>query len=417
MRPGYAFEKVMGLPPPRSRKPTFRSLLPLAGLILASCGDGPSGPPVSMKVVVTPAQEILTVTGETFRFSAQVLGKKGKVLTGIPVTWSSSPSAVAEIDAGGVATATGAGVAQIRATAAGVVGQATLTVDLRPVHAEIVSGEGQTGVVEAVLGEPLQVRITDGAGFPVPGVSVAFTVVQGGGSVSPHFVVTGAGGTANAQWTLGPDPAEQQRVVASVGELSADFHASADWPLPHIVTQSLNNGRSTLEYQEELQATGGNGAAFLWSLVGGALPSGMVLSSQGELTGTPVEEGLFNFTVQVQDSEEEIASGELALRVCPAPVPLAPGEASFFDPTGGTGGCGLFIPAGDEGDRYRVAILRSESNRDPEDVFTVSLEVRGLGVEPSPALPLEWVPSPPSFQDLPYLRKRRKSPDPPRPTI
>jgi hypothetical protein len=47
-------------------------------------------------------------------------------------------------------------------------------------------------------------------------------------------------------------------------------------------------------------------------------------------------------------------------------------------------GCGFFIPTGAAGDRYRVGILRAETNRDSEDVLTTTLEVVGLGVEPIP---------------------------------
>lgn len=80
-----------------SRRPFRRPLLLLTVLTLAGCGgDGPSGPPVPVEVLVTPSLDTLVVTGGTVRFSAQVLGKKG--------------------------------IAQIRATAAGVVGQGLLTV-------------------------------------------------------------------------------------------------------------------------------------------------------------------------------------------------------------------------------------------------------------------------------------------------
>ncbi len=131
----------------------------------------------------------------------------------------------------------------------------------------------------------------------------------------------------------------------------------------------------------------------------------MSLSPQGELAGTPTEDGSFTFTAQVEDSEEAVASRELAVRVCPAPVPLAPGESRLFDPTG-PGACGFFVPAGDAGDRYRVGILRSETNRDSNDVLGVTLEVRGLGVQPAPS-PGPWpIPSPPS---LPFPKSLREA--------
>ncbi len=357
-----------------------------------------------VEVLVTPSEETLAVTGGTVRFSAQVLGKKGKVLTGIPITWTSSRPTVAEIDGTGLASAVGPGVAQIRARAAGVFGRASLMVALQPAHAENVAGDGQTGIVGNVLGEPLQVQVTDGAGAPIQGVSVAFTVLQGGGFVFPAFPKTGDDGIASVQWTLGPDPQDPQRLGAFVGELSTEFTAVAEWPPLRVITTSLHNGRSTVEYAGQFEVTGGIGASHTWSLVGGSLPSGMTLSPQGELTGVPVEEGLFTFTAQVEDSEEEVASGELAFRVCPAPTSLDPGEARVLDPTGADG-CGFFIPAGDAGDRYRVGIVRSESNRDSHDVFTVTLEVRGVGVQPAPAPDFGPIRAPSSFQFPPSLQE------------
>jgi hypothetical protein len=379
------------------RNPFRHSLLSLTVLTLAACGDGPSGPPVPVEVLVTPSRDTLTVTGGTVRFSAQVLGKKGKVLTGIPITWTSSRPTVAEIDETGLAAAVSPGVAQIRATASGVVGQASLTVALEPVHAEKMAGDGQTGIVGRVLGELLQLQVTDGAGFPIPGVSVTFTVLQGGGFVFPAFPRTEADGTVSVQWTMGWDPEEPQRVEVSVGELSTEFHAAAVWPPPEVLTTSLLTGRLTLEYAGKLEAMGGTGASYTWSLSGGSLPSGITLSPQGELAGTPTEEGSFSFTAQVEDSEEEVASRELTFRVCPAPAPLNPGEARVLEPTG-EDGCGFFLPTGDAGDRYRVGIVRSETNRDPDDVLTVTLEVRGLGVQPAPVPELGPIRIPSLFQ-------------------
>ncbi len=347
----------------------------------------------------------MTVTGETVRFSAQVLGKKGKVLVGIPIVWTSTSPAVAEVDAAGLATAMGPGVAQIRATASGVVGQASLTVALVPAEVEVVEGDNQTGVVGTALPERLQLQVFDAAGFPIPGISVDFSVLQGGGVVFPSLAITGPDGSVMAEWTLGPDPEELQRAGASVGGLTVEFEATAVWPPPQVLSFSLPTGRVTLEYTDELRAIGGNGTHFEWSLTGGSLPPGLDLSPQGELNGTPEEEGSFDFTVQVEDSEQKTAARELTLRVCPAPSPLAPGEARVLPPNGGMNSCGFFIPAGDPGDRYRVAILRSETNRDSDDVLSVSMELKGIGVQPDPALPQARAQSPYPFVFPPSLRE------------
>lgn len=358
---------------------------------LSGCGaDGSSGPPVPAEVVVTPSQDTLSVTGGTLRFSAQPLSKKGKLLTGLSITWTSSSPTVVEIDQSGLATAVAPGVAQILATASGVVGRASLTVALSPAHTEVVAGDGQTGMVGTILAEPLRLKVTDGAGAPIPGVPVSFSVLEGGGLVFPSQVMTGSDGSAGTQWMLGKHAKEPQRVAASAGTLTSEFTATATWFPLQILTPSPPNGRLTVAYEGRMEASGGSGAPYGWSVEGGPLPPGLTLSPEGELTGTPTEDGRFPFMARVQDSEGTGLSLEVVLQVCPAPSHLDPGQFQTLDPVGGTG-CGFFIPAGAAGDRYRLGIVRSETNRDAEDVVKVTLEVRGAGVEPG--LP----PEPESF--------------------
>lgn len=73
-----------------------------------------------------------------------------------------------------------------------------------PLVAALQSGNAQTGPVAEALPTPSVVRISrDGAG--VAGVSVAWSVTGGGGSVAPSMSTTGADGTAATTWTLGPN--------------------------------------------------------------------------------------------------------------------------------------------------------------------------------------------------------------------
>jgi hypothetical protein len=58
----------------------------------------------------------------------QGLDANGRVVVGVAFTWSSSNTAVATVNANGLATSRGFGIAQIRATAAGITGSAVLTV-------------------------------------------------------------------------------------------------------------------------------------------------------------------------------------------------------------------------------------------------------------------------------------------------
>src|SRR3954447_20763877 len=59
-----------------------------------------------------------------------------------------------------------------------------------------LSGDEQSGAINQPLANPLVVRVDDGQGQPVAGVTVSWTVENGGGAVSPASVVTGSDGQA-----------------------------------------------------------------------------------------------------------------------------------------------------------------------------------------------------------------------------
>src|SRR5690606_13487649 len=64
------------------------------------------------------------------------------------------------------------------------------------------AGDAQTGEVDAVLATPIRVRVTDGAGTPIPDVAVAWSVTSGGGSLSGCDALTDASGYAACDWRL-----------------------------------------------------------------------------------------------------------------------------------------------------------------------------------------------------------------------
>jgi hypothetical protein len=74
---------------------------------------------------------------------------------------------------------------------------------------EAVAGEGQSGYVGATLPNPLVVRAVDNTGESVPGVTVTWSVLSGGGTVTPLQATTDANGMAAASYRLGGELGEQ----------------------------------------------------------------------------------------------------------------------------------------------------------------------------------------------------------------
>jgi len=102
----------------------------------------------------------------------------------------------------------------------------------------IVSGDDQSGPVDATLPEPLRVQLRNRFGDPVPNETVFFQVTRGSGTVlGPGStvgtrligVITDAGGFAEVAWKLGID-AGMERVLAYAPEgqdLGANFEAQS----------------------------------------------------------------------------------------------------------------------------------------------------------------------------------------------
>ncbi len=117
----------------------------LPALLLCACSGGSSGPttvappppdPVAAAVAVSPGTARLDAPGGTLRLSAEVRDADGNVMPDAAVTWSSDAPDVAAVDASGLVTAVGAGMATVTATAGNATGSASITVD-PPVPASV----------------------------------------------------------------------------------------------------------------------------------------------------------------------------------------------------------------------------------------------------------------------------------------
>ncbi len=99
------------------------------------------------------------------------------------------------------------------------------------------------------------------------------------------------------------------------------FNIEYDAPEPVVVSTAspLPGGTVDSAYSTTLAATGGTGP-YTWAVTAGSLPAGLSLAADGSLTGTPTEDGTFNFTVTATDTFDATGSKALELTIVEAPT-------------------------------------------------------------------------------------------------
>lgn len=101
-----------------------------------------------------------------------------------------------------------------------------------------------------------------------------------------------------------------------------------------VSTTSLTPAVIDTPYASSLVATGGDGS-YNWTLIGGVLPPGIDLASNGAIAGTPSLLGESSWVVEVQSGDGQVATGTLALAVNEQILPPVVTTVSF--PDGGVG--------------------------------------------------------------------------------
>jgi hypothetical protein len=144
--------------------------------------------------------------------------------------------------------------------------------DLQPVVAtrlEPTDGGGQIAQVGRPLPDPLRVRVTDEVGNGAPGMSVTWSVVDGGGTVSPTTATTNADGIAATQFVLGPVEGEQ-RAQAAVDGLQGSpvvFTATATISPAGGLLSPIGGGNNVSErYSSDLWVHGNYAYTGTWGI-------------------------------------------------------------------------------------------------------------------------------------------------------
>jgi endoglucanase len=100
--------------------------------------------------------------------------------------------------------------------------------------------ETLSGDAGFVLATPVRVQVLDNAGQGAAGQLVTFTVIEGGGSVTPTEATTDAQGIAEARWQLGPQPGANVLRVSN-GDRSVTLRATGNDGLGAVI-QKISGG-------------------------------------------------------------------------------------------------------------------------------------------------------------------------------
>ena len=87
-----------------------------------------------------------------------------------------------------------------------------------------------------------------------------------------------------------------------------------------IVTDDLDGGQVSTPYSLDFEATGGDGVAYEWAVVGGTPVPGLSMDVSGTLSGTPTQEGTFSFLVRAT-SGGQARTRQMVLTTIPQPQP------------------------------------------------------------------------------------------------
>src|SRR5215469_13774913 len=145
--------------------------------------------------------------------------------------------------------------------------------------------------------------------------------------------------------TVGSRAATEDGIASSPGAFAATYtlNGSTNWsaavatfsttpitaPLT-ITTTSLPNGTVNTAYSATLAATGGV-PPYTWT-ESGALPPGLVLGSNGAISGTPTTPGTSSFVAQVTDAVSTSATQSLSITISTitgTPISLVQSTSSF----------------------------------------------------------------------------------------
>ncbi|MGB1223914.1 MAG: putative Ig domain-containing protein [Mycobacterium sp.] len=235
--------------------------------------------------------------------------------------------------------------------------------------ADGTNNPGQKAMTITMISASSTITITD-SGFPSGqvGVAYSFQLTAVGGTGGPYTWVTYTpvpssywpdGLTLSSSGLLSGTPTTTHNGVIDAiardgvnpeATLEASIVIAAAPTVTDIQETSLPDGIEGAAYSQQLTALGGDGT-YVWSLVGGTLPSGLSLSAGGLLSGTPDTVETANFTIECDDEvgtpdtqafSVDIASSTQPVAVTTISLSPATDSVAYSQQLAATGGDGSY---------------------------------------------------------------------------